>query len=353
MTYSDYVLILPNFYNDSQFFEKVDCLIDEGFSNLICVDCNLEKKEILESKKSYKENIKILSSEKKLKKGEYLKFVFSYIKNNFSEDLKGIITISSFISSTVQDLKLLIENFELSKNALVLGCRKLKEKSSLSEKFEKWFYSLFYKFASGKKCSDSQSDFRIYPLNILDLALSEEGENYDYEMNLLMDISHICDVKECVISTHYEKNSKSPFFNKYKDSINIFIRFIKFTLSSMTSSLVDYAVFLLLVFLLAFMPKSVSILLATFVARVCSALTNFIINRKWSFNNKTHKSVGKELFRFGVVFIVKILLSSGFVYLLSRFNISLLILKIFVDTLLFFLSYTIQRNWVFLPPEAE
>ena len=81
------------------------------------------------------------------------------------------------------------------------------------------------------------------------------------------------------------------------------------------------------------------------MARIASSIVNFIINKKWSFESKG--STTKEAIGFSILFVVKMLLSSSLVYLLSNIKINLTILKSFVDICLFFFSYLVQDKIIF------
>ncbi len=78
-----------------------------------------------------------------------------------------------------------------------------------------------------------------------------------------------------------------------------------------------------------------------------SGIVNFIINRCYAF-----KSTGKvkiELLEYFILFIIKMILSSLIVaYLSMKFmDINETLIKMFVDTILFFGSFYIQDKFIF------
>ena len=86
--------------------------------------------------------------------------------------------------------------------------------------------------------------------------------------------------------------------------------------------------------------------LATVIARICSGVVNYLLNQKMVFHY--HGSGSRSFLRYLCVFILNMLLSAGLTSTLHLWlgwsdNIS----KIPVDLLLFFLSYYLQRKWVF------
>src|SRR5574344_1320148 len=118
---------------------------------------------------------------------------------------------------------------------------------------------------------------------------------------------------------------------------------IKFTCSSMFSALIDLIIFRLLMLLP--IDKYMAIGIGTVVARIISSIVNFIINKWWSFESKGKTT--KEAMQFFILFLVKMLLSSGMVSLLSNIPIDIVFIKMFVDILLFFMAYYIQKKYIF------
>lgn len=121
--------------------------------------------------------------------------------------------------------------------------------------------------------------------------------------------------------------------------------FTKTSISSMISACVDLGLFYILSNI--FKREYFYIVLATVIARISSGIVNFMINRCYAF-----KSTGKvkvELFEYALLFIIKMIISSLLVaYLSMKFmNINETLIKMFVDTILFFGSFYIQDKFIF------
>lgn len=118
--------------------------------------------------------------------------------------------------------------------------------------------------------------------------------------------------------------------------------FFKATISSLISAGFDLFLFYAICH---YSKKWIIIFLATIISRCMSATINFIINKYWAFhsNGKTKK----EAILFFILFICKMMLSAFFVSLLTFIKINQLFIKCFVDTLLFFISYLIQKKFIF------
>ena len=89
------------------------------------------------------------------------------------------------------------------------------------------------------------------------------------------------------------------------------------------------------------------VVLSTVVARVFSSLFNYSVNRKVVFRSASKNSFWK----YYALCIVQMAASAAFVaglsYLLPVGKFGKTIIKLVVDTCLFFVSFGIQREWVF------
>ncbi len=127
-----------------------------------------------------------------------------------------------------------------------------------------------------------------------------------------------------------------------KDKVKVFI---KTSISSIVSAIVDLSMFYILSNI--FERKYFFIVLSTVIARIISGTVNFIINRNYAF--KSTGRVRVELVSYTILFIIKMILSSLIVaYLSTKFmNVNETVIKIIVDTLLFFGSFYIQDKYIF------
>ena len=183
-----------------------------------------------------------------------------------------------------------------------------------------------------------------------------EGERYEYETNMLLEMKRLgIEFVEVPIKTVYIEENESSHFNPVKDSIKIYkviFRYIyKFVLSSLSATLVDISVFnVVLFFAKKVLSKDKSIFAATAVARAISSLFNYTMNRKAVF--ASDEPVRSSIVKYYVLAAAQIILSSGFVTLITtlfRINTQIMItvIKMIVDTTLFFASYKLQKKWVF------
>ncbi len=122
--------------------------------------------------------------------------------------------------------------------------------------------------------------------------------------------------------------------------------FIKFGGVSLSSSLIDMGLFQLFVLLLKDAAPAGYILIATVLARVCSSLYNFAMNKKVVF--KSGEGILKTAGKYFSLVVIQMLCSAyGVSALYHATHFPELGVKIVVDTCLFLLSYQIQKHLVF------
>lgn len=132
--------------------------------------------------------------------------------------------------------------------------------------------------------------------------------------------------------------------------------FIKFSASSLITTLIDLGLFTLVNMLTSsIIPDSIRLLAATAFARIISCALNYLANRKLVFKNDG--STKATMIKYTIMAIVQALLSYNLVYLTTwLFDASpgmQTVLKIFVDVLLFFFAYFAQKFWVFPQRSAK
>ena len=124
--------------------------------------------------------------------------------------------------------------------------------------------------------------------------------------------------------------------------------FAKFTVSSLVSAGVDFLFFFLVQKTLENSGHSMtnSIIAATVSARFLSTAVNFLINKFWSFESQQNGT--RQVILFTFLFLGKMGASAALVsFLLAFLPVPAVTLKIIVDTLLFFVSFIIQKHFIF------
>lgn len=279
-------------------------------------------------------------------KGEALRTGLRTARKHFPT-ISGVVTADGDGQHLVKDIVRVAHALEASASCLILGTRDFSgEQVPFRSRFGNRFSSLFFCLSAGVSCPDTQTGLRGIPASLFDFALSVSGSRYEYEMNLLFCAAqqHI-PLRYIPIETVYEDKNSVSHFRPLRDSARIYAAPLRFAVTSLSSFFIDILLFSLFVFLLPSRTAQ-TILTATFGARVCSGIYNFLLNRHWSFSS-TQESWHAQGIRYLILFLCQMLVSGSAVWLLSFLPLPLTLVKIFVDTTLFCISYFIQHNWVF------
>lgn len=124
------------------------------------------------------------------------------------------------------------------------------------------------------------------------------------------------------------------------------IEFIKFSMSSLGSTVVDLGLFALLVFLLRDVTPEHYILISTVIARVVSVIVNYNINAKLVFKDEDRRNF--PFFKYILLAVFDMLGSAFFVTVLVRqFMWNETLTKMLVDSTLFFIGFIVQKFYIF------
>ncbi len=306
----------------------------------------------------------VIRYEKNGGKGVALKTGMSYISDNRPE-FDYIVTADSDGQHTVTDVLRMAESLSQENSGLLLGSRDFGKdnvpfKSRAGNRITSTIFMLLY----GRWIGDTQTGLRGFGRSLLKTMIGIKGDRYEYEMNMLTELASMKQpIRPLPIETVYENDNKGSHFRPLQDSARIykviFAGFFRFISSSLICFGVDYLLYLLLNYLFkTYVPMFerefrflifqilTRIALATILARIVSSATNFIINGKYVFESKLSKS--KSFPRYFAVCVLIMLLSAA---LTSSLHLLLgwsdKTAKLPVDLALFFLSYYLQRKWVF------
>jgi glycosyltransferase involved in cell wall biosynthesis len=345
-------IVLPSLNPDKKFAAVVRGLLDSGFENIVIVDdgSDAENKHFF-TEAAANSQCHLCTHPVNRGKGAALKTAFAYVLENLPE-VKGVVTIDGDGQHLLPDVIACGNKMLELGDKVVLGCRDFNKpgippRSVAGNKTTSRLFRLCY----GIRLSDTQTGLRAIPREYLNSFCHIEGQRFEYETNMLLQMKRMgIGFAEQPIETVYDPEDYGSHYNAIKDSWRIFKVMFKFMCSSVSSLVVDMLVFYLIMKLLVPSMSPYSELIATVGARICSSFLNFYANNKVVFNNKG--SSKKAMLRYYCLCIPQMLVSAGLVTLLNRLvgntmPIVATLIKMLVDTVLFFISYTIQREWVF------
>lgn len=357
---NEIAIVIPALNPNERMIALVKELKDVGFENIILVDDGSE----IENRKYFKTckedyNCRIIRHVINFGKGMALKSAFNHILDN-RPDIAGTVTVDCDGQHVTEDIVTCAKMVHEHPDSLILGCRQFDDKEiPLRSRFGNKFTRQVIRLLCGINVSDTQTGLRGMSRSLIhDHFAQTKGERFEYEMNMLLCArEHQIPIKEFSIQTIYLENNESSHFNPFIDSIRIYKVFLKFLLSSFSSFIIDIALYWILGMI--FRPiigdkiqvslfgvnMSLFILLRSVLSRLGSSLYNFTVNKRQVFRNES-KDV-KIIFKYYTLCICQLLVSTFLVDKALAFIVSSTIRKCIIDTILFTISFQIQREWVF------
>lgn len=344
-------VIIPSYQPDGKLVEVVEGLVKKGFQDIVVVDDGGgEMYKPVFAKVSALSGVALLAHPENRGKGCALKTAFEYcIKER--PNCSGVVTVDGDNQHHVDDIYACCEKMSEKPDHVILGARNFSAKEvPFRSRFGNVLTKGVFRFVCGIKITDTQTGLRAIPAQYLPAMTEIEGSRYEYETNMLLELkTRGIPFKEVTIRTIYLDENDSSHFNPLKDSIRIYRTIFAFAASSFASSLIDLLLFYLCIsFLTHVMPGGAwNIVTATAVARVCSSLFNYNMNRRKVFRGGGRNSIIK----YYILCVLQFAASAGLVSFVSCLfpagSFGKTLIKAAIDILLFLLSYQIQREWVF------
>ena len=212
-------VIIPTFNNDTT-LEKVLKEVLSICKNIIVVNDGSDDNtsQILQN---FSDKIDIITHKENQGKGKSLRDAFEYaIKKNFEYG----ITIDSDGQHYPADINLFVEFISKHPDSIIVGARDMMQdgipkKSSFGNKFSNfWFWA-----ETGISLSDTQTGFRLYPLNKMkDMIFLTNKFEFEIEVMVRMAWKNI-PIKEIPIKVKYDDKERVSHFRPLKDFTRISI----------------------------------------------------------------------------------------------------------------------------------
>ncbi|MGD6968100.1 glycosyltransferase [Rossellomorea vietnamensis] len=345
------VLLIPSYNPDEKLKILVDEIIKANYSKILVINDGsiVEKKEIFDTL-SQLDEVTVISHTVNQGKGRALKTGFDYIRNHFHNH--ATVTVDADGQHAVEDIGKVALELQQNPESLILGVRDFSgEDIPARSRFGNNLTKVVVKFTLGITITDTQTGLRGIPFGMLDNLLSVKGERYEYEMNMILECKNQeTSIKEVSIETIYIEENESSHFNPIVDSIKIYSVFLKFISSSLLSFGVDILLFTLFSILFKEIYPVEFILIATVAARILSSLFNYFVNKKIVFRSDSRNTA----IRYYALSIIQMLTSAFLVFAVYQLiGDGEVAIKIVLDSILFLISYVIQREWVFRKRKTE
>ena len=296
----------------------------------------------------------IISYEVNGGKGHAMKKGFRLYQELYADDkdFSGVVTADADGQHLLKDILNIGNLLSENTNELILGVRSFRKDVPLRSKFGNNTTIFVYRLASGIKVSDTQTGLRGIPHRFVEDMISLDGERYEYEMTMLLEVKNLnMTIKEVPIETVYIDDNSGSHFSTIRDSYKIYkiiikkTYAIKFMLAAILSSLLEYIIYAALI---SFTVISATV--AQIPSRTISAVFNFILNKKVVFSD-TYKTKSSYLwqavlyFALAVfnLFAIAIPLNDLFINIGVNEYISVLL----ANGIQFVINYFIQKYLIF------
>lgn len=222
-----YVPVIPC-YNPPEVFSNIILeLYSMGLRDVIIIDDGSNNKRIfsIANKKGYT----VIEHNTNKGKGEAIKSGIRYYRKHFIDKYKGIVMIDCDGQHRVWDMDKVGQEM-IHSDKFTMGVRNFNiDGVPFRNKIGNKITSLVFKWMFGVYIKDTQTGLRGVPNRLIDTVLKIDGERYEYEISMLIDIVKMKEeIKEVEIETVYDNNEKRySYFNPFKDSYRIYKEMIK------------------------------------------------------------------------------------------------------------------------------
>lgn len=348
-------IIIPAYNPPDALIPYTEELIRRGFHRILVIDDGSasDRRHIFHALGRLGE-VTIFRHAVNLGKGRALKDAFNYVLANWNNEVQGVITVDSDGQHTVEDVMRLRDMLtrQAQGPSLILGTRDFNgNEVPFKSRYGNKLTGLVFHFLYGVRVCDTQTGLRAVPMAFLAEYCKLDGERFEYEMNMLIyGALHRQRIEACPIQTVYFDHNSETHFRPVADSIRIYRVILKgfftYILSSASASILDLALFWLFLPVFGAAGDSLRIAASTILARALSSVYNFTVNKRLVF--KSNGRLFGQMGKYYALCAVQMILSACAVSAVHlMFNGNELIEKMAVDSILFLISYQVQRAWVF------
>ncbi|MDO4547185.1 MAG: bifunctional glycosyltransferase family 2/GtrA family protein [Clostridia bacterium] len=338
------IALIPAYKPDAAFTDVVREAANAGFTVIAVNDgSGTEFDGVFEEASSL---ATILTHPQNRGKGAAIKTGIQYISEMYKSDFI-VVTLDADGQHKVSDALSVLRACEERPDALILGSREFKGNVPLRSRFGNNTTRIVYKIATGVSIRDTQTGLRAFSDQLADAMQCISGERYEYEMNVLLECARRnTPIIEITIETIYLGQNESSHFHAVRDSFRVYKEIIKFFASSFTCFLIDYAAYMLFVWIAGLMNLAGGLTIANIAARVISAGSNYAINRNLVFHSKSRvaRSAAEYFALAAAILIGNTMLLN---LLAQRWGMNQYLAKLLTEIVFFTISWLCQRHIIF------
>jgi glycosyltransferase involved in cell wall biosynthesis len=342
------VLVIPAYKPSPSLPEIVNQLIVSSLINHVVVvndGSGLDYISIFDQL-SVMADVTILHHMVNLGKGAALRTGFNFAGCVFPASV-GVVTADADGQHLVPDILAVADALARNGRALVVGARQLEGDIPFRSKFGNTVTRYVMRAVTGQRLHDTQTGLRGIPMDFIPILLKSTAAGYEFELDMLVTCKYTArQIREIPISTVYLDGNKSSHFNPLIDSMKIYFVLLRFMFVSFTTAILDNLVFFVA---LNLFPH---ILLSQAIGRFCAGVFNYYVNKNSVFHSRRRNIIAVPRYWFSVaVFgaLSYIIIQS----LLAYTSLTVVAAKLLAETVTFFFSFFVQRDFVFNPTGAD
>lgn len=291
------------------------------------------------------QGVHLLAHAVNLGKGRALKTAFNYVLTSLPQ-VEALVTADADGQHSAEDIAKVARVLLQQNDRMVLGARAFAGEVPLRSRFGNGLTKKIFKMVTGVPVSDTQTGLRGFPRTMLPELMTLDGERYEYEMTVL---AHVCRFGkrpvEVPIETIYIEGNRSSHFDPVRDSMRIYFVLVRFYFSSLVAAAIDFVGFTLTF-------AATHNVAASVAAGRLSSLVNFALNKKFVFHNTG--TVKGTIWRYYVLAVAIAGISYVLIHGANRYlHWNVIAAKVVVDVLLSFVSFSVQRTFVFRRSGAD
>lgn len=346
------VILIPAYDPPDNMISYLEELRKNGFTRIVIVDDGSREERQHVFQRALKMGYTILHHDQNMGKGCALRSGFEYYMEKCHGSYDGLIIVNSDGCDRPEDCVRIAAALAKEKNKkrsrIVIGSREFdKPYATKGMKRANRFMSFVFSFLFGKHLNDVLNGFRGIPDSQVLRCLRYSEKTYCYDMAVLIGFEkqgyEEIPVRVCPINPDAEKHYH-PIWDTLLVNLVIWKKMMIFGATSIMASIVDLFLFWLLT---TYILRGVSyrIIWATVLARIVSATINYFLSRKYVF--RSNESRRKSLRQFMALASVQCMISAFSVHFLELVFSRTLVLKILIDSFLFFAAFKVQDKFIF------
>ena len=217
-------IIIPSLDPDEKLNQVVDGLLAEGFRDIVLVNDGSHDDHLAPFRQAGTHpEVTVLTHEVNKGKGRAMKTAFAWCLEH-RPDIDGVVTVDGDNQHRPEDVRRCAEAMLEDPGKVWLGVRDFSlEHVPLRSRFGNTVTRTVVKLACGSRITDTQTGLRAIARKHLPLMCRIEGERYEYETQMLLDLhDEKVGIGEVIIDTVYIDENQTSHFNTFRDSWKIY-----------------------------------------------------------------------------------------------------------------------------------